>query len=71
LKNEEMVNVENCVELEPGNLKTERVESFAKRVKSTPNTVYKWLRDGNMYAQYLDGGNDIAVYRMVSFTSQK
>lgn len=73
MNNEEMVTIEACVDLQPEELKTERVKSFAKLVNSTPNTVYKWLRDGNMYAQFLDNGDDknIAVYRMVNFVEQE
>jgi len=67
----EMVTVQACIDCRPESLRTDAIKAFAKEVGTTINTVYCWLRAGDMYVQFLDDPcKAIAVYRMIKFTEQ-
>jgi hypothetical protein len=68
---EELVTVESWINTCPCRTKTESVEKLAKDIGTTVNTIYRWLRSGDMYISSIDNPRKALVaYRMVNFKEQ-
>jgi len=62
---EELVLVENWLSLDESPLRTKAIENLANELGTTMNTVYRWLRSGDVFISEQEGA--MIAYKMINF----
>lgn len=66
---EELVSVETWLDCDESPLRTEAIKKLASSLGTTMNTVYRWLRSGDVFISEHQGA--LIAYKMINYKEQK
>ena len=65
---EELVSVEAWLSLDDSTIITDAVNGLASKLGTTMNTIYRWLRSGDVFISEHEGA--LIAYKMINYKVQ-